>query len=311
MLTHNHKILIAGAGGMVGQALTRTLKQKGYDNLLLPSSQQLDYREATSVRGYLTEHRPDVIVIAAARVGGIYANMTYPASFIYDNLMIASNLIHEAHCLDINRILFLGSSCIYPKHATQPIVEEALLTAPLEPTNEAYALAKIAGIKLCQSYRKQYGRSYIAAMPTNLYGPNDNYHPQNAHVIPALIRRLHEAKEQNLEQVEIWGTGRALREFLYVEDVAEACLLLLQKYDEAPPINIGSTDEVSIAQLAQLITEVVGFKGKLIYDQTKPDGTPRKKLDISKIGLLGWQPKVSLKEGLRAAYSDFLVAVRV
>ena len=305
MLEQNHKILIAGAKGMVGSALVRCLNAQGYTHLLTPSHHQLDYTDQQAVRIYLKTQNPDIVVIAAAKVGGIWANMTYPAEFIHTNLMIACNLIHESYVLGVKRILFLGSSCIYPREAPQPIPEEALLTGPLEKTNEAYALAKIAGIKMCQYYREQYGCQYISAMPTNLYGQGDNYHPKNSHVIPALIRRFHEAKISGAKQVEIWGTGKAYREFLYVDDLASACCYLLKHYDEPVQINVGSNDEVTIRQLAEMVAEVVGFKGEITHDLTKPDGTPRKKCDISKITSLGWKPTVTLKEGLSKSYRDF------
>ena len=276
-------ILIAGAEGMVGSAMTRLLSKSGYSHLLTPSRAALDYTDQAAVKAYLAANRPDVVVIAAAKVGGIYANMTYPAEFIYTNLMIASNLIHESYQMGVQRLLYLGSTCIYPREAPQPIPEEALLTGPLEKTNEAYALAKIAGIKLCEYYRQQYGCRYISAMPTNLYGPGDTYHPENAHVIPALIRRFHEAKRAALAEVSIWGTGKALREFLYVEDLAEACLFLLKHYDAPEQINVGSDEEISILEVAKEIAAVVGYEGNLVQDLSKPDGTPRKKSDITRI----------------------------
>lgn len=299
-------ILIAGAHGMVGSALIRLLKQEGYHYLLTPSRNELDYTDQAAVQAYLQKHSPDVIVVAAAKVGGIYANMTYPAEFIYENLMIGANLIHEAYRNGVKRLLYLGSTCIYPREAPQPIPEEALLTGPLEKTNEAYALAKIAGIKLCHYYRKQYGCHFIAAMPTNLYGPGDNYHPENAHVLPALIRRFHEAKIARLPQVSVWGTGQVRREFLYVEDLAEACLFLLKYYDEAEHINISSDEEFTISEVAHEVARIVGYEGRLVQDLTKPDGTPRKKIDISHIVRLGWRPQTSLQEGLKMAYRDFL-----
>lgn len=306
MLKHDHKILVAGAHGMVGSAIVRTLKAAGYHSLLTPTHRELDYKDQRVVHAFFQENQPDVVVIAAAKVGGIWANMTYPAEFLYDNLMIECNLIHEAHISGVDRLLFLGSSCIYPREAPQPIPEEALLSAPLEKTNEAYAIAKIAGIKLCEFYRKQYGRRYISAMPTNLYGPGDNYHPENSHVIPALLRRFHEAKEQKRPEVKIWGTGNARREFLYVEDLAEGCLCLLQEYDGALHLNIGSDEEISITHLSHLIKEVVGFEGKITHDLSKPDGTPRKKTDLTRISKLGWKAKMPLKEGLKLSYQDFL-----
>lgn len=305
-MQNDAKIFIAGAQGMVGKALVRALAQRGNTSLLTPTRKELDLLDQTATRNYLQQHLPDIIIIAAARVGGILANQTFPAEFLYQNLMIATNLIHEAHLAGVNRLLFLGSSCIYPKHAPQPISEESLLTSPLEPTNSAYALAKIAGVKLCEYYSTQYGRKYISAMPTNLYGPGDNYHPTHSHVIPGLIRRFHEAKMESKNEVEIWGTGSALREFLFVDDLAEACLFLLENYEDPTPINIGSGEEISIQQLAQQLSQVIGYQGLIKNDPTKPDGTPRKKLDLSKLTALGWRAKVPLSVGLPLAYSNFL-----
>ncbi|MCC5832960.1 MAG: GDP-L-fucose synthase [Chlamydiales bacterium] len=307
-LRTDQKIFIAGARGMVGSALTKLLSAKGYNSLLTPSPEELDCTDQSSVRAFISAHRPDVVIIAAAKVGGIYANMTYPAEFIYTNLMIASNLIHESYKAGVGRLLYLGSTCIYPREAPQPIPEEALLSGPLEVTNEAYALAKIAGIKLCQHYRLQYGCRYIAAMPTNLYGPGDNYHPENSHVIPGLMRRFHEAKEVDHPEVVIWGTGKALREFLYVDDLAKGCLFLLKHYDGPQHINIGSNEEVTIYRLAQMIAEVVGYRGELVQDLSKPDGTPRKKSDITRITKMGWAPEVPLFDGLKLSYQDFLAS---
>lgn len=295
---------------MVGSALVRTLKAHGYIHLLTPTHQELNLIEQGAVRSYLREHQPDVVVIAAAKVGGIYANMTYPADFMYENLMIECNLIHEAHQVGVQRLLFLGSTCIYPRLAPQPIPEEALLSGPLEKTNEAYALAKIAGLKMCEFYRQQYGRSYISAMPTNLYGPGDNYHPENAHVIPALIRRFHEAKTSGQKEVAIWGTGVAKREFLFVDDLASACLLLLERYDDPMPVNIGSSEEVTIGSLASMVSQAVEYSGSIAYDSSKPDGTPRKKSDTHRITTLGWLPKMPLQEGLKKSYLDFLQFLR-
>ncbi len=306
LLQPSHKILIAGAKGMVGSATARALKKQGYHNLLTPSHKELDYIDQQSVRAYLKAHKPDVIVIAAAKVGGIYANMSYPAEFLYQNLMIECNLIHEAHACGIDRLLFLGSTCIYPKLAPQPIDELALLTGPLEPTNEAYALAKICGIKMCSFYRQQYGRRYISAMPTNLYGPGDNYHPENSHVIPGLIRRFHEAKIADQSEVNMWGSGNVLREFLYVDDLAEGCIYMLKHYDDALHMNIGSSEEISIKDLAHLVAKTVGYRGDITHDLTKPDGTPRKKSDLTRITNLGWKSKITLDCGLALAYEDFL-----
>lgn len=305
MLNKSDKIFIAGAHGMVGRALTRILKSEGYLQLLTPTHSELDCIHQISVNAFLGQERPDVVIIAAAKVGGIWANMTYPAEFIYNNLMIACNLIHGSFQAGVPRLLYLGSTCIYPREAPQPIQEEFLLTSSLEKTNEAYALAKIAGIKLCQHYRTQYGCRYIAAMPTNLYGPYDHYHSENAHVIPSLIDRFHRAKMDKDLEVTIWGTGKPCREFLFVDDLAKACLHLLKVYDAPSPINIGSHDEVTIRQLAETIASVIEFKGVITHDLTKPDGTPRKKTDISRISSLGWSPETPLLEGLRLCYQDY------
>jgi GDP-L-fucose synthase len=306
MLDKRDRIFIAGSNGMVGRALTRTLYSAGYQQLLTPARSALDYIDQAAVAAYLKEEKPQVVIIAAAKVGGIWANMTYPAEFIYNNLMIACNLIHESYRAGVDRVLFLGSTCIYPREAPQPMQEDSILTSPLEKTNEAYALAKIAGVKLCQYYKQQYGCRYIAAMPTNLYGIYDNYHPENAHVIPGLINRFHQAKLGNTKEVTIWGTGLPRREFLYVDDMADACLHLLKVYNDSSPINIGSEDEVTILKLAEMIAEVVGYQGTITHDLSKPDGTPRKKTDISRILSLGWRPKIPLLEGLRLSYHHFL-----
>ncbi len=300
------KILIAGAHGMVGSALTRLLVHRGNSSLLLPSKEEVDFTSSSCVSDYLQKNRPDLVIVAAAKVGGIRANATYPAEFLYENLMIASNAIHQSHLAGVNHLLFLGSTCIYPRLAEQPIKEESLLTSALEPTNEAYALAKIAGLKLCEFYRKQYKRHYICAMPTNLYGPGDNYHPENSHVLPALLRRFHEAKEFGKNEVTIWGTGQAKREFLHVDDLAQACLHLIEHYDDSLPINVGSDEEVSIMELAQMLARVVGFRGEIKRDLSKPDGTPRKKTDCFRIHGLGWRAKISLREGLEKTYQSFL-----
>lgn len=305
LLDFDHTIFIAGGYGMVGSALVRILRQEGYNRLLIPKREELDFSEQADVRAFMREKKPDVVVVAAAKVGGIYANMTYPADFLYDNLIISSNLIHEAHEAGVSRLLFLGSTCIYPKHAPQPIPEEALLTSPLEPTNEAYALAKIAGVKLCSFYSEQYGRSYISAMPCNLYGPGDNYHAENSHVIPALIRRFHEAKENKQPTVAIWGTGEVYREFLYVDDLARGCVHLLKHYQDPLHINIGAKQEITINALAKFVAEVVGYEGTISHDPTKPDGTPRKKSDTKRIEKLGWEQQVTLREGLQKSYEDF------
>jgi GDP-L-fucose synthase len=300
------KIYIAGHTGMVGSAIVNALETQGFTNLVYRSSKELDLRNQTAVASFFSEEKPQYVFLAAAKVGGIVANNTYRADFLYDNLMIVSNIIHAAHKNAVTKLLFLGSSCIYPKMAPQPIKEEYLLTGPLEPTNEPYAIAKIAGIKLCETYREQYGANFISVMPTNLYGKNDNYHPENSHVLPALIRRFHEAKTKGLPEVVIWGTGAPLREFLFADDLAEASLFLMKNYNEKEIINIGCGEEISIKELAVLIKEITGFAGNLIFDTSKPDGTPRKLLDVTKINSLGWHYKTKLKAGIQMAYGDFL-----
>lgn len=304
------RIYVSGHRGMVGSAVVRRLQSLGRDELLLADRSQLDLVDQAAVHGFFEQHRPEVVVFAAAKVGGIYANQTYPADFIYNNLAMASNAIHAAWKFGTRRFLYLGSTCIYPRHAPQPIPESALLTSELEATNEPYALAKIAGLKLCQFYRRQYGVMFHSAMPSNLYGPGDNYHPENSHVLPALIRRFHEARIQKLPEVSIWGTGTPLREFLHVDDLADGILHLLQL--ESPPdwANIGSGQEVSIRQLAELVAETVGYTGAIVNDLSKPDGTPRKLSDISTIRGTGWEPKVLLRDGLKSAYQDFLSSLR-
>ncbi|MXO63132.1 GDP-L-fucose synthase [Qipengyuania oceanensis] len=298
------RIWIAGHRGMVGGALVRRLESEACE--VLTTERSLDLRDQASVRAWLAEETPDAIVLAAAKVGGILANDSYPADFLYDNLMIAANVIEAAHRADVDRLLFLGSSCIYPRLAAQPMREDALLTGLLEPTNEWYAIAKIAGIKLAQAYRKQHGRSYISAMPTNLYGPGDNYHPKNSHVLPALIRKTHEAKTGDADAIEVWGTGTPRREFLHVDDLADALVHLLVHYDEAEHVNVGAGEDIAIGDLARLVAEVVGFTGGIEFDASKPDGTPRKLLDCSKLSDLGWQPSIGLRDGIAAAYADFL-----
>lgn len=300
------KIYVAGHLGMVGSAIWRELQRRSYSNLIGRSIQQLNLLDAGAVRNFFEAERPDYVVLAAAKVGGIIANSTRPAEFIFENLQIESNVIHEAWRTGVRKLLFLGSSCIYPKLAPQPMKEEYLLTGPLEPTNEWYAVAKIAGIKLCQAYRRQYGCDFISAMPTNLYGPNDNYDPEGSHVIPGLIRRFHEAKVRQLPEVVCWGTGRALREFLYVDDVARACVFLLEHYSDEQIINVGSGQETTIAELAEKIRNVVGYNGRICWDTSKPDGTPRKLLDSSRLLSMGWRPEISLEDGLQMAYADFL-----
>ncbi|SHI72267.1 GDP-L-fucose synthase [Rubritalea squalenifaciens DSM 18772] len=299
------KLLVLGATGMVGSALIRHAENAGYAEVLKPSSKELDLCSQAETHAYLADHKPDQVIVAAAKVGGIHANNTYPADFIYKNLMIASNAIEGAYLAGVKQLLFLGSSCIYPKFAPQPMPESCLLTSELEPTNEAYAIAKIAGLKLCQYYRKQHGVLFHSAMPTNLYGPGDNYHPENSHVIPGMLRRFHEAKESGAESVTIWGTGTPRREFLYVDDLADACFHIMQQ--ETPPdwVNCGYGDDVSIQELAKAVAEAVGFNGEILNDTSKPDGTPRKLMDNTLLRELGWKPSVDLKQGLALAYEDF------
>lgn len=300
------KVLVAGGRGLVGSAIVRELTARGVSNIDTPSSKELDLRDRKAVFDYLAEHTPDVVIDAAAKVGGIHANDTYPAEFLSDNLLIQVNLMDAAAQAGVDKFVFLGSSCIYPKFAPQPIPESSLLSGELEPTNSAYAVAKIAGIQQVQAHRKQYGRPWISAMPTNIYGPGDNFHPEDSHVVPALIRRFHEAKRDNAPQVVIWGSGTPLREFLYSEDLARAVIHLLENYDSDDIINVGSGQEVSIRELAETISDVVGYEGELVFDSTKPDGTPRKLLDNSRIEALGWAPEVSLREGLSRAYEWFV-----
>lgn len=300
------KIFVAGHRGMVGSAIVRALENSGYNNILRRSSKELDLRNQKDVATFFSEERPDYVFLAAAKVGGIMANNIYRADFIYENIAIQTNVIHQSYINNVKKLLFLGSSCIYPKLAPQPLQENYLLTGVLEPTNEPYAIAKIAGIKMCEAYRAQYGCDFISAMPTNLYGINDNYHPENSHVLPALIRKFHEAKIQNLDQVIVWGTGRPLREFLYADDLGSACLFLMNHYSEEQFINVGVGTDLSIRDLAILIKEIVGYAGDLHFDNTKPDGTPRKLMDVSKLHKLGWQHKTSLAEGIALAYQDFL-----
>lgn len=300
------KIYVAGHSGLVGSAIVRKLQASGYRNLVLRTSKELDLRRQAAVEQFFSEEQPEYVIIAAAKVGGILANSRYPADFFYDNAMIELNLLHSAHQSGVKKGLFLGSSCIYPRLSKQPIQEESLLTGELEKTNEAYAIAKIAGLKYTSYLNQQYQTTFISAMPTNLYGPNDNYHPENSHVLPALIRRFHEAKVQKLPTVTVWGTGTVLREFLYVDDLADACLFLMQHYESDQTINIGTGKDLTIRDLATCIREIVGYQGELIFDKTKPDGTPRKLLDISKLTDLGWQAQTNLSQGIRLAYQDFL-----
>lgn len=300
------KIYVAGHRGLVGSAVVRKLHQLGYNNLVLRSHSDLDLTVQSAVDSFFASEKPQFVILAAAKVGGIHANNTYPADFISLNLQIQTNVITSAHRHGVNKLLFLGSSCIYPKFAPQPIPESALLTAPLEPTNEWYAIAKIAGIKMCEAYRIQHGFDAISAMPTNLYGPNDNFHPENSHVLPALMRRFHEAKVTGVEEVVVWGTGSPLREFLLVDDLADAVVFLMGNYSGLEHVNVGSGKEVSIKELAELVKEVVGFEGRIVWDSTKPDGTPRKLMDSSKLANLGWVAKVSLREGLVDTYKWYL-----
>lgn len=301
------RIFVAGHRGMVGSAIARKLTASGFSNLLLRSSSELDLRDSAAVDTFFQAEKPEFVFLAAAKVGGIVANNTYRAEFLYDNLMIQSNVIHSSHMAGVKKLLFLGSSCIYPKLAPQPLKEEYLLTGLLEPTNEPYAIAKIAGIKMCDAYRSQYGCHFISAMPTNLYGPNDNYDLQKSHVIPALLRKFHEAKKQDAQEVVVWGTGTPLREFMHVDDLAEACLFLMERYDEPAFINVGTGEEVSIRELAELIARITGYRGKIVFDTTKPDGTPRKLMDMQRIHALGWRHRINLKDGLSDTYrsSDF------
>jgi len=305
-LVQNSKIYVAGHRGLVGSAIWRELERQGFNNLAGRTRAELDLLDAAAVNRFYAETRPECVIIAAAKVGGIHANNTKPAEFIFQNLQIQNHLIHGAWQAGVKKLLFLGSSCIFPKHAPQPMKEEHLLTGPLEPTNEWYAIAKIAGIKMCQAYRRQYGCDFIAAMPTNMYGPNDNYDPLGSHVLPALIRKFHEAKTGGKSEVACWGTGTPFREFLYADDLAAACVFLLQNYSEEQFINVGSGSEISIRELSELVGRVVGFTGKIVWDSSKPDGTPRKLMDSSRLFALGWRPKVKLEDGIRLAYADFL-----
>lgn len=299
------KIWVAGGNGMVGSAIIRRLSAENPSDVLTISSKELDLRNQTATQKWIHENKPDAVFMAAAKVGGIHANNTYPAQFLYDNLMMAANVIHESYKAGVEKLLFLGSSCIYPKMAPQPIAEDSLMTGPLEPTNSAYAVAKISGVYLCETYRREYGADFISAMPTNLYGPGDNYHPQNSHVIPGLIRRAHEAKENGAETLSVWGSGTPRREFLNADDCADALVHVMKHYSHAETINIGSGTDMTIADLARMICEVVGFEGELVFDSSKPDGTPRKLMSGAKLRALEWSPNINLKDGLTAAYADF------
>jgi GDP-L-fucose synthase len=307
---HGKRIWVAGHSGLVGSALVRRLESEDCA-VLMVNHKDLDLRRQAEVESWMASHQPDVIILAAARVGGIAANEKYPADFLYDNLAITQNVVHQAYLQKVQKLVFLGSSCIYPKHAPQPISEDALMTGPFEPTNEAYAIAKIAGLKLCQSYRAQYGCNFISLMPCNLYGPGDHWDEYESHVIPGLITRFHNAKEQGLPYVSLWGSGTPLREFLYSDDLAEAILIALETYSDFAPLNIGSGEEMTISNLASIIARVVGYEGKIICDPSKPDGAPRKVLESSRIRELGWYPHTPLVQGLKKSYADFLSADRV
>lgn len=306
MMNKSDKIYVAGHRGMVGSAIVRILEREGFQNIIYRTSKDLDLRNQAAVNAFFESEKPAYVVLAAAKVGGIHANNTYKADFIYDNLIMEANVINAAYHHKVTKLLFLGSSCIYPKMAPQPLKESYLLTGLLEPTNEPYAIAKIAGIKMCEAYRDQHGCNFISAMPTNLYGPNDNYDLNNSHVLPALIRKFHTAKTDNLPSVEIWGTGSPKREFLHVDDLAEACLFLLENYDEKELVNIGCGEDISIKDLALLIKDIVGYEGDLTFNTDKPDGTPRKLLDMSKMHALGWQHRITLRQGISQVYQDVI-----
>ena len=300
------KVFVAGHRGMVGSAIVRRLQRSGFENILTRTRQEIDLMDRASVRSFFEAERPDYVVDAAARVGGIAANFEKPVEFLIENLTIQNNVIQAAADFGVTKLLFLGSSCIYPKLAPQPLTEDALLTGPLEPTNDAYAIAKIAGIKLCQAYAREYGKNFISGMPTNLYGPNDNFDLHTSHVLPALIRKVHEAKQGEAKEVSVWGSGTPRREFLHVDDLAEACFFLLENYDSPEIVNIGCGEDVSIKELAETVCEVLGFQGSLVFDTSKPDGTPRKLMNVGKLLALGWKPHIGLKEGIRDAYEWFL-----
>ncbi len=300
------KIFVAGHRGMVGSAIVRKLQREGFKNIVTKTSSELDLMNQSAVMHFFESEKPKFVFLAAAKVGGIHANNTYRAEFLYNNLMIEANVIHAAHVHRVTKLLFLGSSCIYPKMASQPLTENALLTGELEPTNEPYAIAKIAGIKLCESYRDQYGSNFISAMPTNLYGPNDNYDLQNSHVLPALIRKFHEGKINGLPEVEVWGTGSPLREFLHVDDLADACYFLMLNYNEKQFVNVGTGIDLSIKSLAEMVKEIVGYEGKLVWNTSKPDGTPRKLMNVSKIESLGWKHQIDLRKGIEMVYAEFV-----
>ena len=305
-LNKSKKIFVAGHAGLVGSAVVRSLERQGYGNLILRTRKELDLTDQRSVREFFATEQPAAVVMAAARVGGIYANNAYPASFIRDNLLIQDNVIDSAHVSAVEKFVFLGSSCVYPKLAPQPIKEEYLLTGPLETSNEWYAVAKIAGLKMCQAYRRQFGFKAISLMPTNLYGPGDNFDPKNSHVLPALIRRFHEAKTRRDASVTVWGTGSPRREFMHVNDMADAVVHLMEHYDDESIVNIGWGEDISIRNLAELVMSVIGYEGALVFDETKPDGTPRKLLDTTRLSGLGWRPKIHLRDGIRETYEWFL-----
>jgi GDP-L-fucose synthase len=306
----NTKIYIAGHRGMVGSAIVRKLQAKGYSNIVTRTHQELDLLDQAAVDAFMQQEKPDYLFLAAAKVGGIQANNAYRADFIYQNLMIEANLIHAAHEASVNRLLFLGSSCIYPRDCAQPIKEEYLLTGPLEPTNEPYAIAKIAGIKLCESYNRQYGRQYVSVMPTNLYGPNDNYDLNTSHVLPALLRKAHEAKQRGETKLEVWGSGKPMREFLYVDDMADACVFLMESEDITEGLhNVGTGVDITIRELAETIMKVVGFDGDIAFDASRPDGTPRKLLDVSSLAALGWSARTSMEEGIAATFASYRSAI--
>lgn len=300
----NSKIYVAGHRGMVGSALVENLEKKGFTNIITRTSQELDLTNQLAVKTFFETEKPEYVFLAAAKVGGIVANDTYSADFIYENILIQTHVIHESYKNNVKKLLFLGSSCIYPKLAPQPLKEEYLLTGLLEETNESYAIAKIAGIKMCEAYRKQYGCSFISAMPSNLYGFNDNYDLQNSHVIPALLRKFHEAKSSKSSDVIVWGTGTPLREFLHASQMADACVYLMQNYDDGGFVNVGSGSEISISDLANMVKEIVGFQGKIIFDTSKPDGTPRKIMDVSRLSELGWENSIALKQGIEKVYKE-------
>lgn len=300
----NSKIYVAGHRGLVGSAILRALEKQGFTNLITRTSSEVDLRDYNQTADFFAKEKPEYVFLAAAKVGGIQANNTYRAEFLYDNMMIQNNVIHQAHTNDVKKLLFLGSSCIYPKMAPQPLKEDSLLTGTLEPTNEPYAIAKIAGIKMCDAYRSQYNSNFISAMPTNMYGPNDNYDLNNSHVLPALLRKFHEAKEQNLPEVTVWGTGKPLREFLHSDDLAKACIFLMQNYDDFGHVNVGIGEDISIKDLALLIKKIVGYEGNLVWDTSKPDGTPRKLMDVTKINNLGWKAEIGLEEGITKVYQE-------